>query len=321
MVAIRSALYITIGETTLAAEKRRGSHLVWGAIVPASPGQDMEQSLSSLAAQRGCQVRRAEVVLAPSMVQHRVLRDLPPVKSNALQDLVSHQQTRFFRHGKDHLVTSAAWIGPDRTAGARAVAVEPSLLDAIELGLAAAGVRRVRIMAPCGALLLQGPVALATHKLRGRRQCWTLLVVAMLSWFSAAAVHVGRLAHALHAVDLELAALDAPAQALRKARGDLSTAALIVAQVDSGGAVRHDVADLLGAVVGALPDSSVLSGISRSGTGRLKVTGYALNPSAYLARLQQLPRIGSLASDKALAREADSSGWEAFMFQFEPRLP
>jgi hypothetical protein len=256
----------------------------------------------------------ADVVLAGRLLQHRTLQGLPRVRAHALNQIVALHQSQYFRRNGHPLVTAARWdqsgVGTG-AARATAIAAEAEILEAIEQGLAAAGVRVRAIRCGRSGLRLEAPTR--TQRAVARRRRWQrlLLLGNALIWMAAFGVHVGRLVVAERRLGAELITLAPAATAFREAR---RAVALAHAQVDSvrGSERRRDrMVALLVRVATTLPDSAYLATVVLDQHGNGFLTGSARPAAGLVAALER----GGWPASVALEGEPTpdgSTGWERF---------
>ena len=317
-----NGLSIRIDRDRVVVERHRGTELAWSAESPITSSADLEAALTGLPALDGWEhVRRADVVLAPDLVQRRLLRDIPPVRQAALCEMVALQQGRFFRHFGVPLATSARWLSADRKAGAQAIAADSNCLDAIARGLENSGVRTVRIRAPVDGMELQAPYLLSGWKRRRRVLNRAFICLAVLGWCGAPIVHMARLMRADRRLSSELADLAAPAEALRTAHRDLAAAALIVNQVDASLGERRKLLGLVGAIMTTVPDSAFVSALSLPAAGEGVMTGTAQEPALITSHLERIKSVVSPRLDGASTAESGPGRWETYSIRFERRRP
>jgi len=232
----------------------------------------------------------ADVVLDDHVLQHRTLRGLPPVRAQALQEIVALHQGQYFRRNGHPLVTAARWnalADRDGETTAMAVAIDVELLEAIEQGLSAAGVRVRAIRCGRSGLCLQSPSRL--QRTNNRRRNWrlALLLVNVMVWSTAAGVHVGRLVAADRRLRSELATLAPAATAIHEARRALAVAAAQVDSVRVSEQRRDRIAAQVAQLASALPDSAYLATLALDQRGDGFLTGSARPATALLAALER----------------------------------
>ena len=325
---MRSGLIVlTVGETSLEAECWRGRRLLWTAQAEYASPSDLEPAVARLASEagRGPRPRRLEVRLSKPVVQLRALRDLPPVRPSMLPALVAQQAGRFFRRNGVPLVTDAAWEGGGKRQRSRvsvlAAAVEEPVAQALVEGARAAGLvlESISPMGHNGARRLRlFPTADRERRRQQARISLRRLATAVgCLWVSVAGVHWYRLEAQQRSVAQELASLQAPLAALARVQGGVRDARAALKAIERDSALRWDPVRVLGAVTGALPDSSFLSSFDLDGKGQAVLTGFARHATEVVAALERSPFVSAPHLEGTVGREViGGREWDRFTVSF-----
>jgi hypothetical protein len=256
----------------------------------------------------------ADVVLEGCLLQHRTLQGLPPVGARALNAIVALHQGQYFRRNGQPLVTAARWRPAVAGGGARpatAIAADAGMLEGIEHGLAAGGVR-VRIIR-CGrsGLRLEAPTRHQRVLARRRRRQRLLLLVNALIWITALGVHLGRLVIADRQLRAELVTLSPAATAFRTARRAMTLAGAQVDSVEASERRRDHLIALVARVMTALPDSAYVATVALDQRGNGFLTGSARPAAGVVAALERR-RWPTAVSLEGEPMPDGSKGWERF---------
>jgi len=260
---------------------------------------------------------RLMVVLEPAVVQRRELLDLPPVPQRELDRLVARGAARFFRQNGHPLITAVAGSGITTQAGraVRAIAVDSALTDAILAGATRSGAHLTDIHASeTGPAISLLPMS---ERQRRQRQEWkaVLRIAAgtLVLWMATAAVLAGWIGWKTHVVDRELRRLEEPRLALAAARRSMDSATAMVDSIAATDRERDLLAAGLRALVGALPDSALLTRLELDAHGKGALDGRAA--AAHLVT-ERLLEISSLPAVRLIeSGNRDSTGgviWERF---------
>jgi hypothetical protein len=259
--------------------------------------------------------RRAVVELDGSLVQRRLLKELPPLSAAALRSTVEIQQRRLFRTRGEQLATSVRWVDGRAGGSAEAVAVDAAWLDAIARGFAEAGCSDVRIRSASG-MTLPSPWQSAHGARRLRRVQRVLAAVALATWVAAAAVHAGRLMGADRRLTERLAELDHVSQSLVTARREIARVDNAVRRVDVAAGRRQVVSRLLGQLVKALPDSSFIERVNLRLDGGGSLAGAARSPSALMDSLARVPGLAVPRLEDGSGTEGEPGRWQLVAIRF-----
>lgn len=259
--------------------------------------------------------RRVLVELDSSLVQRRLLRELPPLSADALRSTVEIQHRRLFRIRGEQVTTSVRWVDGKAGGAAEAVAVDAAWLDAVARGFAEAGCGDVRIKSESG-LTLESPWQRANGAVRSRRLRHLLAAVALTTWLAAIAVHAGRLLGADRRLSQRLAELDQVSQSLVTARREIARADGAVQRVEQAAGRRRLVANLLGDVVGVLPDSAFIERVTLRADGGGSFTGAARSPTALMDSLGKVRGIALPRLEDGSGTEGEPGRWQLVSIRF-----
>ncbi len=286
-------LVVRVGPNRLAARVLVRGASAWSAEVGRTEDQPLEAALEELLAgmPKGMARRMVLEVEAP-LVQIRRLESLPPVRGAALQRLVEHQASTFFRKNGHPLVTDAAWLPPKQEGPRQA------LLAALDLGLAEslaavasrAGLELEQLAAadlPEGRGFDLRPAGAKANQARtSRRSLARLGGYTALLWVVALMCWLARFEADRNSTEHELERLAVARQALLKGREVEHRAEQMIATLATGGAGRHRLQDRMQALLGAMPDSAYLTGFSLDTLGNGLMSGGARRATDVLARLE-----------------------------------
>jgi hypothetical protein len=308
------------------AEARRDARVVWAGEAEYVTVEDLTDVIARLAAVPTERCRLLRVTLERPPAQTRTLTDLPPVRERELAALVATQAGRFFRRNGAPLVTDAVWVTngkqatPTRVTQAAAVA-EP-LLIAIVAGAAQAGLIVESIgaagMSPQLQLL---PSAERAVRLRAARRAVVRLGAAAAGiWLVAAALFGGRMFLERRDIDAELAAADAPLEALRDVRREMRTAESMVLSLIDARRSRGEALATLARVHAVIPDSTVLTSYTWRADQSGVVAGAGRRASDVLSAVERRHAVPNPRLEGAIVREAIAGHeWERFTISFGPR--
>lgn len=319
---LRARLRVLVGPGALRAEARRRGRVVWAAEVGYDGASELAERLAELVAAEELPAvgRQVDVRLSGPVVQVRELEGLPAVSDTGLAGIVAHQPHRFFRRNGAPLVTDAVWRGTafrrttPRTA--LAAAAEEPVVTAIVAGLGAAGLSVAEIqpdLTPDVPLsLLPGPERGVRYRARLRRLAWMGGSAAAL-WGVVAGALVLRERWAIARVDHELAALQAPVQALLTARtrsADVRRMIAVVHEADRDGA---RLSRRLVELARALPDSAFFTSVALRADGSGVLAGAAPRSADVVVRLERRGVVSRPHLDGQGARESlEGAGAGAF---------
>jgi HPt (histidine-containing phosphotransfer) domain-containing protein len=246
------------------------------------------------------------------------------VPAPALAQLIARGASRYFRQNGHALVTAARWVerGTPAVRVAHALATDQALAEAVLRGAVAAGLE-VRDIVPANPEDRGLSLLPSAERQRRARDAWRrvgrLAAVVAGLWIAAGTLQATRLSVAARRVDAELARLQAPREALLRARRSLDSAAAMIAALQQADARRGLVAERLGHVAQALPDSTVLVDLVIDQAGAVELSGRAAHALAvvhWLRRDTSLshPRLHpETARDSALGVE-----WEHVVIHLGP---
>lgn len=311
-----SVLRLQVAKGALVAEGWRMRRMVWRAESDFTTADELLQVIATLPAQDGFDARVGVVLvcLDRSVVQYRVIRELPPVSAGALAKLVELQQSRFFRRNGTPLVTAARWRREAKAERqvADAFAIEATWLDAIADGVHAAGLRLGRVRVSDADLELVPPQQRVRRDLRAYRLTRLLLVANVCLWLMLPAIHVGRLLLAERQADRRLAELRQPAAAVRNARRELDRAGAMTSAIARSSARQMAMARRMAALAAALPDSAYLVSLSLDSAGNGVIGGSAPAAALVMARLERAHGFGGIGLEGEPAQDGATSGRERF---------
>ena len=248
-------------------------------------------------------------------LQRRMLAELPAVNQQALNALIAHSRSRYFRQNGHLLVSAAAWEGPRDTEPrqAIAVAIEEPLAESLLEGAAAAGLR-LRDIRPAGETAVRLSLLPAAEQARRRRARW--LAAAWCAGAVAALVMLGLIGSLLwwqrraDRSEAALARLATPRAALLAARSALDSAGSMVVSLTRDDSLRGALAERLATVVGRLPEGAYLHALELNVDGRGRLTGRAGTPHLLPVALPGATLAGSAT--------ADTAGWAPFTLDLSP---
>jgi hypothetical protein len=314
---------ITVERASIRGTVEHRGRVVWSGVQLYAGDQELSEAVVRLvAAGPAARSRRAAFILEPPVLQRRALKDLPPVRRPALQALVAHQASRFFRQNGHPLVTDAVWTPSPKGAPrlAQAVAAEEILVSAVLEGAAKAGLRvdAIRPAANTSTLLSLLPAtARVARDQRTRRQLRRLASVVGMLWLVVGVVAVLRYRQERRHVDTELARLAAPLAALLAARREMGRTQAMLEAVAANDADRLRIPRLTEELVHALPDSAFLTSLTVSDDGNGRLSGAARRPLQVLARFEHLSIIARPRLEGGTVRDQiGGQPWERFTLAF-----
>jgi hypothetical protein len=321
-------LQLRVGESAVHAEATRAGVVIWAGEATYESPEDLTEVVARLAAAPAERCRRLQVTLERPPAQTRTLTDLPPVRERELPSLVANQAGRFFRRNGASLITDAAWVtnGNGAPRVTQAAAVEEPLVLAIVAGAAQAGLS-VESITPAGTSARLQLVPTAERAARERARGRTIVrggVAVAVAWVLAGLAFGGRLIIERRAMEVELAAADAPLAALREVRLEMRTAESMVRELAEARRTRGQALAALARVNAALPDSSVLTSYTwRSGGGGSGIIASAgLHAADVLAGVERRRAVPNPRLEGAIVREVLAGrDWDRFTILFGERAP
>jgi hypothetical protein len=281
---------------------------------------EMELELLTFAteARERAGVRRASLVLGASLLQKRMLTELPNVNGAVLRELIQAQQKRFFRRNGRPLVTDARWEANTLGGGRHvsAVAVDEGVVVSAIGAIARAGLSIGSVSDETGQLRLLPSGAIAVQRGRMWRQTRGIAYTTVALCIGTGVASWVRLRSVERALDARLAQLAPASVSIREARRRLAEAEGLVSAVDAadegGGAMRQRLARVLL----SLPDSAYLTSLTLDQSGSASLSGTAEETSAVVA---QLERNGGLSNVRVegtpLIDGSVGRRWERFSIQ------
>lgn len=317
-------LQLVIGHGTVRAEAIRAGVAIWAGEATYESVADLTEIIARLAAAPTDRCRRLKVTLERPPAQTRTLADLPPVHERELVALVANQPGRFFRRNAAPLVTDAIWVTNGQGRVTHAAAVEEPLVLAVAAGAAQAGLVLESINAAGVSPQLQLlPTAERIVRARARRRALIRLAVAASGvWLVAALSFALRLGIERRHVDRELAAADAPLNALTDVKREMRTAEAMVVSLANARRSREQALAALARINGAVPDSAVVTSYTWRADGTGVVAGSARRAADVLAAFDRTHAVANPRLDGAVVREAVAGReWERFTIIFGARNP
>ncbi len=318
---------LRVGRGWIRAEAVSRGRIVWAAEATYESCEELVDVIGRLVAEAQVPARflRARVELERPLAQRRLLSDLPPVRPSALQALVTHQVSRFFRQNGHALLADAAWLPrkPGEARVALAVAVEEPVVDAVLSGIRAAGlilddIRPAGVSGTRPLSLL--PVAERAARRRAARldlRRWCVAVV--LLWLMAGGVVGVERWRERGRIDRELGALVPSLAALRTARQTMARAEAMVDSVDAGERGRGRLVSRFSAASRSLPDSAALTAIQLNADGSGRLSGIARRAVDVVAQLERTRAIaGPRLDGRAIPETVAGRPWERFTILFGP---
>lgn len=241
-----------------------------------------------LAREQGA-IKRGDVVLGASVVQRRLLTELPQVRSAVLRELVQQQQKRFFRRNGRPLVTDAVWEQNREKTGRHviALAVEERLVEAVVAAMIEGGLRVGRVTDEAGRFHLMPRGIVAVQRDIQWYQTRLLLIASGVALAAGLAGRWARLRLAERALDTQLTQLAPALAGLREARRRLGEAEDMVRTIDAEASTRGDVRQRLARIVLSLPDSAYLTSLALERTGAASLSGTAKEAAAVVSALEK----------------------------------
>ena len=317
-------LHLVIGNGTVRAEAARGGVAIWAGEATYDSVADLTEVIARLAAAPTDRCRRLKVTLERPPAQTRTLTDLPPVHERELVALVANQAGRFFRRNGAPLVTDAVWVTNGQGRVTHAAAVEEPLVLAVAAGAAQAGLVLESINAAGVSPQLQLlPTTERIVRVRARRRTLIRLAVAACGvWLLAALSFAVRLGIERRHVDRELAAADAPLNALSDVKREMRTAEAMVVSLANARRSRGQALAALAHINAAVPDSAVVTSYTWRADGTGVVAGSARRATDVLAAFDHTHAVATPRLDGAVVREAVAGReWERFTIIFGARNP
>lgn len=317
-------LHLRVGASSVHADMIRGPTPIWAADAAYRSCAELAEVVAHLAAAPPARCRRLEVTLERPPAQMRALTDLPPVRDRDLATLVANQAGRFFRRNGAPLVTDAVWVTNGKARVAQAAAVEEPLLVAILDGARQAGlmVRQIRAAGMAPRLQLWPSAERAARERARRRTTMRLAITVLALWIVAGALFGVRVILERRAIEIELAAAEAPMAALREVRHEMRSAEATVLELASARRARGQALATLARVNAGLPDSSVLTSYfwrsDRSGF----LAGAARRAADVVADLERSHAVARPRLEGAVLRETLAGrDWERFTIMFGGNQP
>ena len=266
---------------------------VWAAECPYGDCADLRHAIARLVQEKSLPRRQrfVRVELERSVIQVRTLRDVPPLGTRALRELVASHTSKFFRRPRDgSLCVAAAWLTRERHE-ATAVAVDRALVAAVVAGAAEASLTVVAIepvgLHSAARLTLLPTSAIRRLRRTTLRQLGLVAALGAVLWGLAGAVYVTDLFRDRRAFATELDALREPLDGLARARRDLSETAGMVRQLEAVELERGWASGVLAALTAALPDSAFLQSLALDRVGQSRVIIAGVEPVAAMTVIEE----------------------------------
>ncbi|HJS43588.1 MAG TPA: hypothetical protein VJ755_08960 [Gemmatimonadales bacterium] len=317
-------LQLVIGDAKVRAEAVHAGVAVWAAEAVYETNADLTEVIARLAAAPAERCRRLKVTIERPPAQTRTLTDLPPVRGRDLTALVANQAGRFFRRNGASLVTDAIWVANGQSRVTQAAAVAEPLVLAVLTGATQAGLIVESITAAGVSSELQLlPSGERAVRAGARRRAFMRLVVAVCGiWLLAAASLALRLTIEASQVDRELAAAEAPLNALRDVKREMRTAEAMVVGLANARQARGQALAALARINAAVPDSAVVTSYTWRADGTGIVAGSARRAADVLAAFERNHAVPNPRLDGAVVREATPGReWERFTIIFGASTP
>lgn len=312
-----------LGPGAVRVTAKHGAREVWTAERQFDNEDELSGVLASLAepVAKHRLPRRLLVMVQPPVLQCRVLSDLPPVRPSELRLLVARAAPRYFRQNGHPLVSNAAWIekhGETRRQ-AKAVALDGLVAEAIVAGARRAALSLTDIIPdgePGGLSLLP-----LVEQSRRRRDEWLaigrLAIGVSCLWLLLATALALRLHRESGQIAGELRELREPRQALLAARLAIDSADAMIRALDHAQAVRGQVLAQLAALITALPDSTVLTGLTLNLEGSGVATGRTRRASLMVGALEGAGTLKRVSLEGPTVRDTVAGlEWERFSLRF-----
>ncbi|HKV69641.1 MAG TPA: PilN domain-containing protein [Gemmatimonadales bacterium] len=143
----------------------------------------------------------------------------------------------------------------------------------------------------------------AATRRRDRRRVGMVAIAGLMLWFLAGAVYVGRLSLTDSRATTLLHAFRGAADTALAERRELDEAEATLATIDRARAERSQTLRLVAGLTRALPDSITLIALQVSAASEVRLTGYAPQAAAVLARVGRVPGLRDAGFEGAVTRE------------------
>lgn len=317
-------LHLLVGAERVRAEAVRGNVTIWAAEATYGSVADLTEVIARLAAAPAERCRRLNVTLERPPVQTRTLTDLPPVRDRELPALVANQAGRFFRRNGAPLVTDAVWVVSAHGRVTHAAAIEEPLVLAVLAGAAQAGlfVEGIHAARLSSDLQLLPSVERAVRASARRKAVTRVALAACAIWALAAATFAVRLTIERRQVDRELAAADAPMNALRDVKQEMRTAEAMVVGLANARQARGAALAALARINAAVPDSAAVTSYTWRADGTGVIAGSARRAADVVAAIDRSHALSNPRLDGAVVRESTAGHeWERFTIIFGATTP
>jgi Tfp pilus assembly protein PilN len=317
-------LHLVIDDTRVRAEAIAASVTVWAAEAEYATREDLTEVIARLAAVPPERCRGLSVTLERPPAQTRTLTDLPPVRARELAALVANQAGRFFRRNGAPLVTDATWVTNGHGRVIHAAAVEEPLVLAVLAGAAQAGlmVEAINAVGVSSELQLLPSTERAARMRARRRALARLALVAWGIWILAAASFALRLTVATRHVNREIAAADAPLNALRDVKREMRAAEAMVVELANARRSRGQALAALARLNAAVPDSAVVTSYTWRADATGVLAGSARRAADVLAAIERAQAVQNPRLGGAVVREASAGReWDRFTIIFGDTIP
>ena len=161
----------------------------------------------------------------------------------------------------------------------------------------------------------------AAMRRRSRRRMGAVAAVGLLLWLLAGAVYVERLSFAYSRATTLLHAFRGAADTALAERRELDDARATLANVGRARAERSQTLRLLGALTQTLPDSVTLIALQVFAASEVRLTGYAPQAAAVLARVGRVVGLRDAGFEGAVTREVVAGVGERDRFTIAAKVP
>lgn len=286
-----------VGAGLLRAELRRGGIVRWAAEAEWTDVATLAEAVAELAGrpELPTRLRVVEFLVSDSLLQRRILTELPPVGGEELTKIIGIAPHRYFRRTSGGLVIAVCWIGPRGARSALTVALASEIATALLAGAREAGLLVTGIapadLPPRATLSLLPPDEMARRL--ARRWVWTrrLAAAAVVAWIALGVLVVGGDLLERQRIAARLMELREPLAAVLAAEASGDSAAQMVRRLDLETAADGEIAATLFRIAVALPDSAFLTQVRIDSLGVGIVSGAARRPAAVLAALEGKARV------------------------------
>lgn len=277
----------------------------------------LDEEVDDLFRSLGTANRRVVVVLADPLVQRRRLLDLPPGRRSMIRNLVARHCARYFRVRDDGVVVDLVSESAHPGATWLAVAVSAGLVDLLLKATRRLSYEIVDIIpesrAGWSGLSFMPAVEwrrrLAQH---WRRTAYVAASVLFLLGTVWAASSLARLL-SLQRLSRDLSSVDSLISAVTDAQVAYMALSELTATIQRAEQDRRRLGGLMTAVVGALPDSAVLTTLALDLAGRGRMAGFAEEALAVNAALRRIPELGEFQLEGTPTIEAiGNRSWMRF---------